>query len=267
MDAVRDLVERHLPEGREVGRRDRRGDPARVGVARALAPAAPDRGRRRSTSSRSTTGPARWPTRRCSRRSAGRRTSTAAPSRCGRSRAWSRADGRRHVTGLVGVQTPQAFRAGPLLDAYRARGGRRLHRHGHGRLRRGVHRPAVHGCPAPPPTSRSPSPRTWPSPSGCRADVELELTGGRGAASASTSRRSDSSLTRRPSGGASSSSTSWSARSAGDQVREVVEWPASASQGRDHGGGQHHRGGHREQPGPVDGLAERRRPRAASRCR
>jgi 2-C-methyl-D-erythritol 4-phosphate cytidylyltransferase len=27
-------------------------------------------------------------------------------------------DGRRHVTGLVGVQTPQAFRAGPLLDAY-----------------------------------------------------------------------------------------------------------------------------------------------------
>ncbi len=28
------------------------------------------------------------------------------------------ADGRRHVTGLVGVQTPQAFRAGPLLDAY-----------------------------------------------------------------------------------------------------------------------------------------------------
>jgi 2-C-methyl-D-erythritol 4-phosphate cytidylyltransferase len=28
------------------------------------------------------------------------------------------ADGRRHVTGLVGVQTPQAFRAGPLLAAY-----------------------------------------------------------------------------------------------------------------------------------------------------
>ena len=28
------------------------------------------------------------------------------------------ADGRRHVTGLVGVQTPQAFRARPLLDAY-----------------------------------------------------------------------------------------------------------------------------------------------------
>ena len=27
-------------------------------------------------------------------------------------------DGRRHVHGLVGVQTPQAFRAGPLLDAY-----------------------------------------------------------------------------------------------------------------------------------------------------
>ena len=27
-------------------------------------------------------------------------------------------DGRWHVTGLVGVQTPQAFRAGPLLDAY-----------------------------------------------------------------------------------------------------------------------------------------------------
>lgn len=27
-------------------------------------------------------------------------------------------DGRRHVTGLVGVQTPQAFRARPLLDAY-----------------------------------------------------------------------------------------------------------------------------------------------------
>jgi 2-C-methyl-D-erythritol 4-phosphate cytidylyltransferase len=27
-------------------------------------------------------------------------------------------DGRRHVTGLVGVQTPQAFRAGPLLEAY-----------------------------------------------------------------------------------------------------------------------------------------------------
>jgi 2-C-methyl-D-erythritol 4-phosphate cytidylyltransferase len=27
-------------------------------------------------------------------------------------------DGRRHVTGLVGVQTPQVFRAGPLLDAY-----------------------------------------------------------------------------------------------------------------------------------------------------
>lgn len=27
-------------------------------------------------------------------------------------------DGRRHVTGLVGVQTPQAFRAAPLLDAY-----------------------------------------------------------------------------------------------------------------------------------------------------
>jgi 2-C-methyl-D-erythritol 4-phosphate cytidylyltransferase len=29
------------------------------------------------------------------------------------------ADCRRHVTGLVGVQTPQAFRARPLLDAYR----------------------------------------------------------------------------------------------------------------------------------------------------
>ena len=43
------------------------------------------------------------------------------------------ADGRRHVTGLVGVQTPQAFRAGPLLEAYRARRGRRLHRHRHGR--------------------------------------------------------------------------------------------------------------------------------------
>jgi len=28
------------------------------------------------------------------------------------------ADGRTHVTGLVGVQTPQAFRAGPLLEAY-----------------------------------------------------------------------------------------------------------------------------------------------------
>jgi 2-C-methyl-D-erythritol 4-phosphate cytidylyltransferase len=27
-------------------------------------------------------------------------------------------DDRRHVTGLVGVQTPQAFRAGPLLEAY-----------------------------------------------------------------------------------------------------------------------------------------------------
>ena len=27
-------------------------------------------------------------------------------------------DGRRHVSGLVGVQTPQAFRAGPLLEAY-----------------------------------------------------------------------------------------------------------------------------------------------------
>lgn len=27
-------------------------------------------------------------------------------------------DGSRHVTGLVGVQTPQVFRAGPLLDAY-----------------------------------------------------------------------------------------------------------------------------------------------------
>jgi 2-C-methyl-D-erythritol 4-phosphate cytidylyltransferase len=27
-------------------------------------------------------------------------------------------DGSRHVTGLVGVQTPQAFRAGPLLEAY-----------------------------------------------------------------------------------------------------------------------------------------------------
>ncbi len=27
-------------------------------------------------------------------------------------------DGHRHVTGLVGVQTPQAFRAGPLLKAY-----------------------------------------------------------------------------------------------------------------------------------------------------
>jgi 2-C-methyl-D-erythritol 4-phosphate cytidylyltransferase len=27
-------------------------------------------------------------------------------------------DGRRHVTGLVGVQTPQAFRAGPLLESY-----------------------------------------------------------------------------------------------------------------------------------------------------
>ena len=27
-------------------------------------------------------------------------------------------DGRRHVTGPVGVQTPQAFRAGPLLEAY-----------------------------------------------------------------------------------------------------------------------------------------------------
>ncbi len=27
-------------------------------------------------------------------------------------------DARRHVTGLVGVQTPQAFQAGPLLDAY-----------------------------------------------------------------------------------------------------------------------------------------------------
>jgi 2-C-methyl-D-erythritol 4-phosphate cytidylyltransferase len=27
-------------------------------------------------------------------------------------------DGCRHVTGLVAVQTPQAFRAGPLLDAY-----------------------------------------------------------------------------------------------------------------------------------------------------
>jgi 2-C-methyl-D-erythritol 4-phosphate cytidylyltransferase len=27
-------------------------------------------------------------------------------------------DGRRHVTGLVGVQTPQAFRAAPLLQAY-----------------------------------------------------------------------------------------------------------------------------------------------------
>lgn len=29
-----------------------------------------------------------------------------------------RADGKEHVVGLVGVQTPQAFRAGPLLDAY-----------------------------------------------------------------------------------------------------------------------------------------------------
>lgn len=29
-------------------------------------------------------------------------------------------DGRQHVTGLVGVQTPQAFRAGPLLAAYAA---------------------------------------------------------------------------------------------------------------------------------------------------
>ncbi len=28
-------------------------------------------------------------------------------------------DGRRHVTGLVGVQTPQVFRAAPLLEAYR----------------------------------------------------------------------------------------------------------------------------------------------------
>ena len=28
------------------------------------------------------------------------------------------ADGRTHVTGLLGVQTPQAFRAGALLDAY-----------------------------------------------------------------------------------------------------------------------------------------------------
>ena len=28
-------------------------------------------------------------------------------------------DGSRHVTGLVGVQTPQAFRAGPLMEAYR----------------------------------------------------------------------------------------------------------------------------------------------------
>jgi 2-C-methyl-D-erythritol 4-phosphate cytidylyltransferase len=28
-------------------------------------------------------------------------------------------DGRRHVRGLLGVQTPQAFRAGPLLEAYR----------------------------------------------------------------------------------------------------------------------------------------------------
>ena len=27
-------------------------------------------------------------------------------------------DGTRHVTGLVGVQTPQAFRAGPLLEAF-----------------------------------------------------------------------------------------------------------------------------------------------------
>jgi 2-C-methyl-D-erythritol 4-phosphate cytidylyltransferase len=31
-------------------------------------------------------------------------------------------DGRQHVTGLVGVQTPQAFRAQPLLEAY-ARAG------------------------------------------------------------------------------------------------------------------------------------------------
>ena len=29
-----------------------------------------------------------------------------------------RADGTEHVVGLVGVQTPQAFRAGPLLEAY-----------------------------------------------------------------------------------------------------------------------------------------------------
>ncbi len=74
-------------------------------------------------------------------------------------------DGRRHVTGLVGVQTPQAFRAGPLLDAYvRARADGFTGTDTAGCVAAYTDLPCT-ASPRPRPTSRSPSPRTSPSPS------------------------------------------------------------------------------------------------------
>ncbi len=88
----------------------------------------------------------------------------------------SRRDGSLGPDGLVGVQTPQAFRAADLLAAYRQARRRGLRRHRHRGVPGALRRPA-RACRARRArrTSRSPSPRTSRSPSGCSPCSEAEL--------------------------------------------------------------------------------------------
>ena len=118
VDAVRDLAERYLPEGREVVPGDRGRHPPRLGVARARGRCAA--GSRPATldvvaihdGARPLADAALFDaTCRAALEHGGALPARPQPGLVTR-------DGRRHVTGLVGVQTPQAFRAGPLLDAY-----------------------------------------------------------------------------------------------------------------------------------------------------
>ena len=128
VDAVRDLVERYLPEGREAAAGDRAGRPGTPRSGAGSRPcAAADRGRRASTSSRSTTRPARWRTRRCSTRpcrpahAARRRAPGAAAAGPGHRRrppARHRARRRADPAGVPGRAAARRLRARADADGF-----------------------------------------------------------------------------------------------------------------------------------------------------
>ena len=165
-DAVRHLAARYLPEGREALLVDRRADPARLGVAGPLGAARADPGRR----GRRRRGPRRGAAARrhgaVRRGGAHRRTQHGGALPARPQPGLVSGDGRRHVTGLVGVQTPQAFRAGRCSTPTPAR--RPTASPAPTRPAASRRTPTSRCSPSPPPprTSRSPSPRTWRSPSG-----------------------------------------------------------------------------------------------------